>query len=368
MTSGTIPSNPAELMHSEKFKDLVDEIHDKYDVILIDTPPLISAADASILAMLSDGVLLVYRAGMVARGVLKRVKTQLEQVKANIIGVVLNGVKADISPDYEDLKRHKYYYYYGKEEKKDREKTEKRGGRFLRRFFLFLALFFLIFGLLWQNGILNLDNYIHKDKQPVKEDKVPLPPVKEIKPIKIDRPKANITPSPPPEDIKPIKIDKSRADTTPSPPSTSTNYPYSLQIGSFKSPRRASEVISFLKGKGLSPYWDLVDLGEKGKWFRVFVGHFEGLEEAKRFKEGSGLKASKIVKTAYTNEVGYFASKEDMKEKLISIGKAGHSTYIIEDPQKGYRLLIGAFLTKEDARKLARSLKEAGIETKVVLK
>ena len=98
------------------------------------------------------------------------------------------------------------------------------------------------------------------------------------------------------------------------------------------------------------------------------MGHFEGLKEAKRFKEGSGLKASKIVKMAYTNEVGYFASKEDMKEKLISIGKAGHSTYIIEDPQKGYRLLIGAFLTKEDARKLARSLKEAGIETKVVLR
>lgn len=392
MTGGTIPSNPAELMHSEKFKGLVDEIHDKYDVILIDTPPLISAADASILAMLSDGVLLVYRAGMVARGVLKRVKTQLEQVKANIIGVVLNGVRAEISPDYEDLKRHKYYYYYGKEEKKDREKTEKRGGRFLRRFFLVSALFFLIFGLLWQNGIINLDNYIHKDKQPVKEDKVPLPPVKEIKPIKIDRPKANITPPPPstdypnslqkdkqpvkeaeiplspPEDIKPIKIDKPRANITPSPHTTSITYPYSLQIGSFKSPRRASEVISFLKGKGLSPYWDLVDLGEKGKRFRVFVGHFEGLEEARRFKEGSGLKASKIVKMAYTNEVGYFASKEDMKEKLISIGKAGYSPYIIEDPQKGYRLLIGAFSTKEDARKLARSLKEAGIETKVVLR
>jgi cell division septation protein DedD len=269
----------------------------------------------------------------------------LEQVKANIIGVVLNGVKADISPDYEDLKRHKYYYYYGKEEKKDREKTEKRGGRFLRRFFLFLALTFLIVGLLWQNGIINLDNDLHKSRQPVKAAEIPLSP---------------------PEDIKPIKIDRPRADITPPPPST--NYPYSLQIGSFKSPRRASEAISFLKGKGLSPYWDLVDLGERGKRFRVFVGHFEDLEEARRLKEGSGLKASKIVKMAYTNEVGYFASKEDMKEKLISIGKAGHSTYIIEDPQKGYRLLIGAFLTKEDASKLARSLKEVGIETKVVLR
>jgi succinoglycan biosynthesis transport protein ExoP len=121
MTCGTIPSNPAELIQSEKFNSFVDEIHDQYDVILMDTPPLISAADASILAIKADGVLLVYRAGKVARNILKRAKAQLEQVKANIIGVVLNGVKAEISLDYD---KYYQYYYYGHEAKK----RKKKGG------------------------------------------------------------------------------------------------------------------------------------------------------------------------------------------------------------------------------------------------
>jgi len=124
MTCGTVPLNPAELMQSNKFKSFMEEVHNQYDVILMDTPPLISAADASILAMNADGVLLVYMAGKVARGILKRAKAQLEQVKANIIGVVLNGVKAEISLDYDTYYR---YYYYGQEVKK-RKRNRKKGG------------------------------------------------------------------------------------------------------------------------------------------------------------------------------------------------------------------------------------------------
>lgn len=124
MTCGTVPLNPAELMQSDKFKSFMEEVHNQYDVILMDTPPLISAADASILAMNADGVLLVYMAGKVARGILKRAKAQLEQVKANIIGVVLNGVKAEISLDYDKYYR---YYYYGQEVKK-RKRNRKKGG------------------------------------------------------------------------------------------------------------------------------------------------------------------------------------------------------------------------------------------------
>ena len=122
MTAGSIPLNPAELMQSEKFKGFIEEIHDQYDVILLDTPPLVSAADASILTMKTDGVLLVYRAGKVARNILKRAKAQLEQVNANIIGVVLNGVKAEISLDYD---KYYQYYYYGQEGKKKKGKKKK---------------------------------------------------------------------------------------------------------------------------------------------------------------------------------------------------------------------------------------------------
>jgi Mrp family chromosome partitioning ATPase/uncharacterized protein involved in exopolysaccharide biosynthesis len=124
ITSGTVPLNPAELIQSEKFKGFIDDIHDQYDVILLDTPPLISAADASILTVNTDGVLLVYRAGMVARNILKRAKAQLEQVNANIIGVVLNGVKAEISLDYD---KYYQYYYYGQEVKKGKGKKKKGG-------------------------------------------------------------------------------------------------------------------------------------------------------------------------------------------------------------------------------------------------
>jgi len=123
MTCGTIAMDPAELIQSEKFKNFINTMHDEYDVILIDTPPLVSSADAAILALKTDGVLLVYKAGKASRNILKRAKAQLENINANIIGVVLNGVKAEISLDYD---RYYQYYYYGKEAKKERKKKRSK--------------------------------------------------------------------------------------------------------------------------------------------------------------------------------------------------------------------------------------------------
>jgi succinoglycan biosynthesis transport protein ExoP len=133
VTCGSIPLNPAELIQSKRFKGFINEIHDQYDAVLMDTPPLVSAADASILAVEADGVLLVYRAGKVARGILKRAKAQLEQVNASIIGVVLNGVKAELSLDYD--KYYQYYYYYGQGAKKKKSKKERKRERESHKFF-----------------------------------------------------------------------------------------------------------------------------------------------------------------------------------------------------------------------------------------
>jgi len=58
-------------------------------------------------------VVMVYRVGKIPRGVLKRAKAQLDNVKANVIGVILNGLKAELSSDYADYK-YKYYYYFSK--------------------------------------------------------------------------------------------------------------------------------------------------------------------------------------------------------------------------------------------------------------
>jgi len=349
ITCGTVPLNPAELIQSEKFKGFIDDIHDQYDVILLDTPPLISAADASILAMNTDGVLLVYRAGMVARNILKRAKSQLEQAKANIIGVVLNGVKAEISLDYD---KYHQYYYYGQEgtKKKIKQKKKREKGRrkFPRLFLLVIPLLFLIIGLLWQSGIINFDRYFGGRKPSLKEDKIPSLEVRPIEPKKTDRPENTITPIP--------------------HPASTNNYPYSIMTGSFKTIQRAEGSVFSLKEKGLAPYWTLVNLGEKGKWFRVCVGHFETLEAAKELKESAGLRAGKIVETAYANEIGYFTSEDEVREKVISLQESGYSSYIVEDPQKGYRLLIGAYVTKEGADEMARTLKEAGIDSRVLLR
>jgi len=197
MTCGTIPLNPAELMQSKKFKNLLEKLREQYDVILMDAPPLVSTADALVLAMGADGVLLTYRVGKVARGILKRVKTQLEQIKANIIGVVLNGVKAEVSPDFAELKKYKYYAYYGEEAKKKKKRDTRSYFRVLAPILLILALILLIVAILWQTGIVNLDKYFLPQKTP---------PRKEVTPL-----------SSKPEPIKSIQIEKTKTASVVSP-------------------------------------------------------------------------------------------------------------------------------------------------------
>jgi hypothetical protein len=72
----------------------------------------LAATEAAILGSLVDGAIIVYQVGIIARGALKRAKAQLDHVGVRILGVVLNGLKADISPDFA-YRDKKYYYYYG---------------------------------------------------------------------------------------------------------------------------------------------------------------------------------------------------------------------------------------------------------------
>jgi succinoglycan biosynthesis transport protein ExoP len=127
MTSGTIVTNPSELIESKAVAEMIKTFSAEYDVVLIDAPPVLAATDATIWGSIADGVVLVYQVGRVARGSLKRAKAQLDNVRANILGIVMNGLKADISPDfsYQD----KYYYYsggYGNRHKKAPETAQEK--------------------------------------------------------------------------------------------------------------------------------------------------------------------------------------------------------------------------------------------------
>lgn len=105
LTSGPTPENPAELLTSPELKRLVAELAELADIVLFDCPPVLTAADASILAQAVDGVLLVLKLGQSNHQAAKRTVDELRQVKANIIGVVLNAV-----PE----RKEGYYKYYRK--------------------------------------------------------------------------------------------------------------------------------------------------------------------------------------------------------------------------------------------------------------
>lgn len=105
MPCGPVPPNPAELISSAKMKELLQVLGERYDHVLIDSPPLVNVSDAVILSTLVDGVILVVQGGRSTRGIVRRARIELGNVGAKIFGVVLNNV---------DLKREGYdgYYYY----------------------------------------------------------------------------------------------------------------------------------------------------------------------------------------------------------------------------------------------------------------
>ncbi len=126
MTGGPIPPNPAEIVGSGKIKDMVSAIKEKFDYIILDTPPVGIVTDAAIVSTYSDGVILVVSSGNVEIEAAQRAKELLLNVKANVLGTVLNKVPAKGSGYY------KYNYYYAGGYYDDTEhKTKKKGRRIL---------------------------------------------------------------------------------------------------------------------------------------------------------------------------------------------------------------------------------------------
>ncbi|PYM97183.1 MAG: hypothetical protein DME08_11535 [Candidatus Rokuibacteriota bacterium] len=112
LESGPIPANPSELLSTPAMAQLLTEVREDYDVVLIDTPPVLPVTDSAIVAAQVDGVILVYQAGKVGRLVLKRAKAHLESARAKVWGVVLNDVQTEIA-GY--AYTHYYTHYYGEE-------------------------------------------------------------------------------------------------------------------------------------------------------------------------------------------------------------------------------------------------------------
>ena len=103
LTSGPVPPNPAEILSSKRMAEILVMLKGQADYVLIDTPPIVAVTDAAILSPRVDGVLLVVNAGKTRRDLAVKARDMLQQVNANILGVVLNNAQVDKSA----------YTYYG---------------------------------------------------------------------------------------------------------------------------------------------------------------------------------------------------------------------------------------------------------------
>ena len=104
LLSGKIPPNSSELLSNGKLEKMLKVLKERFDYIIIDTPPAVGAVDIQIIGSMVDGVLLVIRSSYVKMSVVRNVVKQLERNNIRIIGAILNGVKKT-DKDY-------YYYYY----------------------------------------------------------------------------------------------------------------------------------------------------------------------------------------------------------------------------------------------------------------
>jgi succinoglycan biosynthesis transport protein ExoP len=103
LTAGMPPPNPAELLASTNMRDLLAQLRERYDHIVIDTPPSLSVTDAVVLSPRADAVVLVIRSSQTTKQALRRSRDLLTSVNAKVVGVLLNAV---------DLSSPDYYYYY----------------------------------------------------------------------------------------------------------------------------------------------------------------------------------------------------------------------------------------------------------------
>ena len=106
LTGGPIPPNPAELLGSGKMSDILRALQSETDLVIIDSPPVTSVTDAVVLAPSVDGILLVVRPGQTKLAACRDAIEQLKHAGANILGIVVNGVRA------EDIRYYSGYYHY----------------------------------------------------------------------------------------------------------------------------------------------------------------------------------------------------------------------------------------------------------------
>jgi len=114
MTAGQVPPNPSELLGDDAFEDTIKDLKEKFDYIIIDTPPIGSVTDAAVVSQHCDGMVLVIAQNNISYRFAQDVKGRLEKANAKILGVILNKVQKNSANGYYGSYYGKYYGKYSK--------------------------------------------------------------------------------------------------------------------------------------------------------------------------------------------------------------------------------------------------------------
>lgn len=113
LPSGPLPPNPSELLASANFKSLLEQFAQKYDYVIIDTPPINVVSDAMVMKDSISGIMLVVRYAMTTYEELSDCMKQIELAQANMLGFVLNDVHHNHGASYYNYKYKYKKYGYG---------------------------------------------------------------------------------------------------------------------------------------------------------------------------------------------------------------------------------------------------------------
>ncbi len=125
ITGGTLAPNPSELLGSHSMKVLLDRLRDRFDRIILDSPPLMAFSDALVLSRLADGVVFVVWGNTTSRNHIRTSTQAIKNASGNVIGVVLNNV--DMSSRSYSYYHPYYHYYYGEKKNNDDTNARERG-------------------------------------------------------------------------------------------------------------------------------------------------------------------------------------------------------------------------------------------------
>ena len=142
--------------------------------------------------------------------------------------------------------------------------------------------------------------------------------------------------------------------------------PFVIQLGSVKTFEQVTRAVSSYALKGLDIHWDWVDSREKGRWYRIFAGHFESKAEALKAKREHRLRNSLIRFNPWTVLVGQYTDSKILTTIQSLLLENKFDSLIVESAEEIDWLLTGAYATRQGAEKIVEELKKLNFSAQVV--